>query len=240
MAENSPSRLPAEGRVVMLSGANRGIGAAIARRLHEDGYSLSLGLRQPAALSGFDDDRCLCHHFDAMDAESPAAWVAATMDRFGRLDGLVNNAGIGEPFGFEDGDEAAFDRMLEVNVKAPYRLIQAALPGLRAAGSGRIVNITSLAGIRYKRGSPGYVISKFAAMGLTSAARALLWQDGIRVTAVAPGPVNTDMMRGSDALPSEDMTQPGSIADVVAMVLALPNTASVSLVPINALWEPMV
>lgn len=238
-AQFGPGRLEPNGRVIMLSGANRGIGAAIARRLVDAGYRLSLGARSPAGIERNNDDNCLCQAFDALDPESPQAWADATVAKFGRIDGLVNNAGVAAAFGFDDGDEADLDRMLEVNLKAPYRLIRAALPHLRAAGTGRIVNITSLAGMRYKRGSAGYAMSKFAAMGLNSAARSSLWDDGIRVTAVAPGPVNTDMMPQSDAWTRDDVTQPETIADIVALVLAMPNNASVAAIPINAVFEPL-
>ena len=239
MTESNPGRLDPKGRVIMISGANRGIGAAIAARLGQDGYRLSLGARSPETMAEGLNDDSLCHPFDALDRESPQAWADATMEKFGRIDGLINNAGAAAPFGFEDGDEAELDHMLEVNLKAPYRLIRAALPHLRASGSGRIVNITSLAGMRFKRGSPGYAMSKFAAMGLSSAARSLLWDDGIRVTAVAPGPVNTDMMPQSSGFTRDQVTQPETIADVVAMVLAMPNNASVAAVPINAVFEPL-
>ncbi|MDA1101558.1 MAG: SDR family NAD(P)-dependent oxidoreductase [Proteobacteria bacterium] len=239
MNTSSPGRLDPDGRVIMLSGANRGIGAAIAARLRRDGYRLSLGARSPKAMAVQLGDDCLYQAFDALDPESPQVWADATMAKFGRIDGLINNAGAAVPFGFDDEDEAKLDHMLEVNLKAPYRLIRAALPHLRDSGSGRIINITSLAGIRYKRGSPGYAITKFAAMGLSSAARSLLWDDGIRVTAVAPGPVNTDMMPQTSGFAREDVTQPETIADVVAMVLAMPNNASVATVPINAVYEPL-
>ena len=239
MNKSNPGRLDPKGRVIMLSGANRGIGAAIAHRLRQDGYRLSLGARSPGALAGQQGDDCLCQPFGALDPESPQAWADATMEKYGRIDGLINNAGAAALFGFEDGDEVKLDHMLEVNLKAPYRLIRAALPHLRTSGSGRIVNITSLAGIRYKRGSPGYAITKFAARGLSSAARGLLWDDGIRVTAVAPGPVNTDMMPQVGGLDRGDVSQPETIADVVALILAMPNNASVATVPINAVYEPL-
>jgi len=152
---------------------------------------------------------------------------------------LINNTGISEAIGFSSGDEAKLDRILEVNLKAPYRLIRAALPHLKTAGSERIINVTSLSGIHYKMGSPGYAMSKFAANGLSSAARAQFWDDGIRVTAVAPGPVDTDIITDLGPLKREDITAPETVADVVAMVLALPNNASVASVPINALYEPL-
>lgn len=239
MSTSNPGRLDPTGRVIMLSGANRGIGAAIAARLRQDGYSVSLGARAPESMAEQADERCLCHAFDAFDPESPQAWADATFARFGRIDGLINNAGISEAFGFGSGDEAKLDRMLEVNLKAPYRLIRATLPHLKAAGSGRIINVTSLSGIRYKMGSAGYAMSKFAANGLNSAARAQFWDDGIRVTAVAPGPVDTDIITDLGPLKREDITTPETVADVVAMVLALPNNASVATVPINALFDAL-
>ena len=233
----NPGHLDQAGRVIMLSGANRGIGAVIAKRLRQDGYLLSLGARALENMAEQAGENCLCHAFDAFDPESPKAWADATFARFGRIEGLINNAGIAAAFGFEDGDEADLDRMLEVNLKAPYRLICAALPHLKAAGSGRIVTVTSMAGMRFKRGSPGYAMSKFAAMGLNSAARAQFWDDGIRVTAVAPGPVNTDMM--PQGFTAETATQPETIADIIATVIAMPNNASVASVPINAVFEPL-
>jgi len=237
-------RIAPDGRVIMVSGANRGIGAAIARRLHDDGYSLSLGVRDPdataALVAGMDESRLLVCPFDARERAAAGHWVEATMGRFGRLDGLVSNAGIARSFDFDDGDEADLDEMFEVNAKAPLRLILAARPHLKASGTGRIVVVTSLAGVRYKWGSVGYSMSKHAAQALTHAARVRLWDDGIRVTAVCPGPVETDMTRGRMSVADADMTRPESVADLVATALALPNTASVAVMGINAVAEPML
>ena len=126
--------LPAD-RVVMVSGANRGIGLAVARCLHAKGYSLSLGARDvgkiEAAMDGLDPSRFIAVAFDARDRASCAAWVERTASHFGRIDGLVNNAGIGLPVGIEDDDEAAYDAMWDVNVKGPLRLIRLAMPYLK-------------------------------------------------------------------------------------------------------------
>ena len=90
--------LAPEGRVIMVSGANRGIGRAIAERLHDAGYTLSLGVRDPDSLTGmtrgWDPDRLLRHRYDAEDKNTHRAWVDGTASRFGRIDGLVNNAGM--------------------------------------------------------------------------------------------------------------------------------------------------
>ncbi|MDA0701744.1 MAG: SDR family NAD(P)-dependent oxidoreductase [Proteobacteria bacterium] len=235
-----PARLDTCGRVAMISGANRGIGLAIARRLYEDGYDLSLGARDTEALAAataeMADSRVLRHAFDATRREDAGPWAEATVARFGRIDAVINNAGISGRFAFDALDEDVLDRMWEVNVKAPYRVILAALPYLRAGGEGRIVNLVSLAGIRQLTSSAAYTISKFAAMGLTHSARHYLFEDGIRVTAICPGDTNTDMTVHSPRA-NEEKTQPEDLAEIVSHVIALPNTASVATVPVNCIAE---
>ncbi len=128
--------LPTRERVVMISGASRGIGRAVAQRLREEGYRLSLGMRpSPAAAEtarALDADRLLVAAYEAREAKSAQDWVAATMDRFGRVDAVVANAGIGLDADIETGTEADLDAMWDVNVKGPWRLIQAAYPHLKA------------------------------------------------------------------------------------------------------------
>jgi NAD(P)-dependent dehydrogenase (short-subunit alcohol dehydrogenase family) len=243
MTGDGPARLDSAGRTVMISGANRGIGLAIARRLHADGYSLSLGARDPVALArataDLGDASVLRHAYEARDTDSAAPWVAATVARFGRLDGLVNNAGILHHHTVEPFDEALLDESWAVNVKAPYRLSLAAMAHLRAVGCGRIVNLVSIAGIRYKGGSPSYAITKFAAMGLAQVLRRVAWDEGVRVTALCPGDTLTDMTALS-ATPAEIQTSPESLAGIVSQVLALPNTASVATITVNCHSEPAI
>ena len=218
-----------DGRVVMVSGANRGIGAAIAQRLAADGHRLSLGARRLDALAenspDIDAGRILpCYH-EATDPESARAWVEATVDHYGGIDVLINSAGIVDRAGLEALDERVLDEMWEVNVKGPLRLTRLALPHLRQSGSGRVVNLASLSAKRVKGDSlPGYSMTKYALLALSHATRQVGWDDGIRVTALCPGPVATDMMDPDDGT----ITQPEDIADLVSTIIALPNTASVS------------
>ena len=234
--------LSPEGRVVLISGANRGIGQAIARCLHDKGYGLSLGARDVAALeeacTGYDADRLQVQAYDALDPGSDAAWVEAALARFGRIDALVNNAGIVTPARIED-DDAAFDRLWAVNVKAPLRMIRLCLPALRGAGSGRIVNLASLSGKRVKNDNAGYAMTKFAVMALSQAARRAGWDDGVRVAALCPGFVATDMTAGVETVEREAMTQPEDVAELAATLLALPNTASVPEILVNYRMEDM-
>lgn len=235
--------LKPEGRVVMISGANRGIGRAIAERLLEEGYSLSLGARDPAMLDTvFADaapDRVHRQAYDALEAGSDVAWVEATLARFGRIDALVNNAGIATPARIEDGDEA-FDRLWAVNVKAPLRLIRSALPQLRACGCGRVINLASLSGKRVANDNAGYAMSKFAVVALSHATRRAGWDDGVRVTALCPSFVATDMTASVESVGREEMIQPEDLAALVATLLALPNTASVAELLVNCRLEAML
>ncbi len=231
-----------EKRVVLVSGANRGIGLAIAHRLAADGYRLSLGARRPEGLRQLGDpygqDRILCQRYDARDRRLAEKWVEKTVERFGRIDGLVNNAAVFHRFRVEDGDEGLLDEMWEVNLKGPLRLFQAAFPHLRASGRGRVVNIVSLSGKRIKSAPvAGYAMTKHALSAFSQAVRFSGWEHGIRSAAICPGYVATDMSRGLSSITPEQMTGPQDVAELVAMVLALPNTASVAELPVNCVLE---
>ena len=222
-------------RVAMISGANRGIGLAIASRLQGEGWSLSLGVRSPAKLpEALAGAGVLTVPFDATDSTSERHWVEATMERFGRVDALVANAGIMIPKSVIDIADEEIDALFEVNVKSPLRLARAAWPHLSASGRGRIVTIVSLSGKRVKTArSASYAISKFAALALTHGLRHAGFEAGIRATAICPGFVATDMAAGITDIDMRLATQPEEIARIVSLVLDLPNTASIAEIPMN-------
>lgn len=244
MAEQTPKdeMLKPEGRVVMISGASRGIGRAIAQRLAQEGYTLSLGLRRPGHLKGFDPARTLIHRFDAEQAETASEWIDATITRFGRIDALINNAGILRPLDLRSGDEKVLDEMWAVNVKAPYRLIRLALPHLEKSGNGRIINIASTDGKRYRDTvSVAYAMTKHAVLALTHAAKFAGWERGVRVTALCPGAVDTDFVAAvPGVVPSANRISPATIAETVAFLLRLPNTASVAELVMNTRLESWI
>ncbi len=224
-------------RVVMVSGANRGIGAAIAERLAADGWRLSLGVRDPAKVSASSAET-LVQPFDARKGQDEAAWVEATLDRFGQVDAVVNNAGIMVPKTVLEVGDDEIEALLQVNVKSPLRLVRAAYPALKRGGSGRVVTLVSLSGKRVKAAMAGsYSVSKFAALALVHAIRHAGWDDGIRSTAICPGFVATDMAAGISEFDPAAMTQPADIARIVSTLLELPNTASVAEVTVNCLAE---
>ena len=235
------------GCVAMISGANRGIGEAIAAALHADGWALSLGAREPASLeasaAGYRTDvagdgdatgradrgpAVTLHRYDATDPEAAERWTAETIAAHGRIDCLVNNAGVAHPDDFEELTESTLDEMWEVNAKGPFRMLRATLDHLRGSGEGRIVNVISMSGKRV-RGTfaPGYAMSKHAAMALHHSVRHLTFPDGIRCTAVCPGYVQTDMTADFGVDPSI-MIQADDLAQALATILRLPNTASVA------------
>lgn len=229
----------------MVSGANRGIGLAIAKRLSADGALLSLGARNVEQLmeatSELGTETVLRHRYDALDDGSETRWLTATLDRFGQLDGLVNCAGILESLTLESDDDSALDRMFMVNVKGPYRLTRAALSPLKVSGRGRVVNLSSLSGIRISNDEVGYAMSKFAVTALSHATKRAGWDDGIRVTNLCPGYVDTDMPLALNAdFDGTTVVQPDDLAELVSTVMRLPNTAAVSQMNVACRLEPMI
>jgi NAD(P)-dependent dehydrogenase (short-subunit alcohol dehydrogenase family) len=228
------------GRVVMISGASRGIGQAIAARLAADGFRLSLGVRNPAAVAA--PAGALVQRYDALDPAAARVWADATLAHFGAIDALVNNAGMLAPFDLATGEEAVLDAHWAVNLKAPLRLIQAILPQLAASGHGRVVTIASTDGKRVREGtSVAYALSKHGAVALTHATRLWGWEQGIRATAICPGAVDTALIDGLPGVtPKPERIMPDTIADAVAYCLSLPNTASVAELVLNSRKESWI
>lgn len=236
--------LDVTGRVAMISGASRGIGAAIAARLLDDGYRVSLGVRDvPATSKAFvahPPEKLQIDSFDAADPATAERWIESTLQRFGELHALVNNAGIFRQVNFEEGSDADLDDLWEVNVKAPFRLTRLAMPALKQCGNGRIVNVASTDGLRFRDNSAsvGYTMSKHALVAMTHAARQFGYADGVRATALCPGAVDTDMVAGLAGVTSAaGRLAPGTVAGLVATLLSLPNNASVAVLPVNSRVE---
>jgi NAD(P)-dependent dehydrogenase (short-subunit alcohol dehydrogenase family) len=128
-----------------------------------------------------------------------------------------------------------------VNVKAPFRLIRLALPLLTQSGNGRIINVASTDGKRYRDASVSiaYALSKQALVALSHAAKFAGWDSGVRVTALCPGAVETDLLKGLPGVtPAGKRIAPATLAEIVALLLRLPNTASVAELVVNTRLEP--
>lgn len=221
-------------RVALISGASRGIGAAIAANLLANGWAVSLGCRTPEEVANSDPEHQLVCQFDALDGVTEDRWIAATIGKFGRIDAVIHNAGMMLPVSVLTATDDEFDRTFDVNVKSPMRLSRKAWPHLVACGSGRIVTLVSLSGKRVRAGrSSLYAMSKFAALALAHGLRRMGDEEGIRSTAICPGYVATDMGTALTEVPAEKMTQPEDLAHLVRTVLELPTTTSIAEIPVN-------
>lgn len=231
-------------KVFLITGANRGIGIKCAEALYARGARLSLGVRDLKRLdnfvSGRDAARVHVGRFIAEDWSSHAAWIEETAARFGRIDGLINNAGISLDVTLRNADEASLDRIWAINCKAPLNTIRLALPHLEATGTGRVINVASMSGKRVRNDNVAYNMSKFAVVALSHATRRIGWDNGVRVTALCPSFVRTDMTQGSTKIAAADMTDPADLAEIVATLLSLPNSASVAELLVNCRLEDMV
>ena len=188
-----------DGKVALVTGGSNGIGAAIAARLAGEGARVLIADRTaPAATS--DAVRYIAT--DAAQADDVAAAVAAALDAWGRLDILVNNAGMGA-YGETPGmDEAVWDQVFAVNIRAIFLFCRAAIPALRETG-GNIVNIASISGLLGDFGMGAYNASKGAVVNYTRSLALECSRHGVRVNALCPGLVDTAMSAGGLERPGD-------------------------------------
>ena len=210
-------------QVALITGASRGLGLEIARLYARRGLRLVLTARDPTPLQRAADElarvtEVVALEGDVADRAHATRLVAAGLDRFGRIDVLINNASELGPSPMPELERMpldAFDRVLRVNVEAPLSLTQLVLPGMRARRSGLIVNVTSDAGVQAYPTWGGYGASKAALEHLSRVLAAELDGSGIRVFVVDPGDMDTAMHRAAE--PGVDLSHlPGP--DVVAPV----------------------
>ncbi len=229
--------LDLRGRVALVTGANGGIGAAIARRLHEAGARVALhvhrGTAQAEALVAELGDGLAIVRGDVVD--DAARVCADTVAAFGRLDVLVNNAALQPVSALAEMDPAELHDVLRVNVEGVARLTQLAVPHLRRDG-GAVVNIASIEGLQPASGHSHYTASKAAVIAHTRAAALELGRLGIRVNAIAPGLIHRDgldaawpegVARWHAACPLGRLGQPEDVADAV-LFLASPAARWIS------------
>jgi len=187
------------GRVAIVTGAARGLGLAAAKRLHERGASVVVNVRDLTRANAIADslgERALAAPGDITREGVPAQLAARALDRFGRVDILVNNAALALSTRFPDISAREWRDVLEVNVTAPFLLTQAVAPAMKTQGYGRIINISSSAGRMVSTlGGAHYTASKAGLLGLTRASAKELSPFGITVNAVCPGMIDTELTR---------------------------------------------
>ncbi|QTG17271.1 SDR family NAD(P)-dependent oxidoreductase (plasmid) [Agrobacterium tumefaciens] len=228
--------------VILVSGASRGIGKAIAGNLIAHGYRLSLGSRNVDDLEaafGPQNQSLQYALFDAQDQKTMEEWVKTAVGQFGRIDGLVNNAGCGECVNLEgDIDYGLLQKQWEINCVAVLSMTKLCLPYLLESGTGRIVNINSMSGLRVMNSFVGYNMTKHALGGLTKTTQHIGWPYGLRAMEICPGFVATDMSAWTDLIGRNEMIQPEDIAQLVRDALERPNRAFVPRNEVMCLKEP--
>ncbi len=184
-------------RVALITGAARGLGRAAAMRLYELGASVAVNVRdkdRADAVAASLGDRALAVPGDVSASGAPEDIVRRTLDRFGRVDILVNNAAVARSTRFPDLSAEEFRETIEVNLTAPFLFTKAVLPAMKAQKYGRIVNISSTAGRMVSTlGSAAYTASKTGLLGLTRAAAKELGKFGITINAICPGMIDTEL-----------------------------------------------
>lgn len=220
-----------EGRVALVTGGSGGIGAAICRHLALAGASVAVGYAsnaEPAeALAAeLTDGARSAQAFgaDLADPSAPAELIAGIERALGGVDVLVANHGRAHQAAYEDIDAEAFDRTLAINLRAPFLLAQAALPGMRERGFGRVLFISSAAAFRGGVIGPDYAASKAGLHGLTHFLASRTAKDGVTVNALAPGFIQTAMLPGDPAALAESVPvgrvgEPEEVADLALAIL---------------------
>ncbi|MEJ2585296.1 MAG: glucose 1-dehydrogenase, partial [Robiginitalea sp.] len=197
------SKFDLKGKVAIVTGSSKGIGKSIAKGLAENGASVVVSSRKREAVeavagefrdAGLEAVGIQCH----VGAEAQRkALIEETVARYGRLDILVNNAAINPYYGpLEGSDEGVFDKIMEVNVKAPWILSNLALPHMKAQGGGSIINISSVEGIRPGFGLGLYSATKAALIMLTKNQAKEWGRHGVRANVICPGLVRTKFSQG--------------------------------------------
>ena len=228
-----------DGRVALVTGASGGIGAAVARSLHDAGASVGLLSRRGEDLGL---ERALGLACDVRDRAAVGAATDAIVERFGRLDVVVANAGIGAYGPFLELDPERLEAMIDVNLKGTLYTAAATLPRLIAAGEGDFVSLASVAGLRAFPGEAVYNASKFGQLGFTRALDHELRERGVRATCICPGGVKTNFAIGAgreEGDPElEGMLTADEVADVVLFTVTRPRRMRILTTSFRPMTEP--
>ena len=218
------------GRTALVTGGARGLGAAYVRALHTAGAAVvvaDLLDDEGAALVEELGPRTSFVHLDVTDEQGWDAAVAAAVERYGRLDVLVNNAGIANAAPIEHYSTAKWHAVIAVNLTGTFFGCRAVVPAMAAAGGGSIVNISSVEGLRGSPGLHGYTAAKFGVRGLTKSLAVELGPRGIRVNSVHPGLILTDMTTRIDPERIDiPLGRAGTPDDVAGTIVFLASDAS--------------
>ncbi len=230
------SRFDLKGKVAVITGSSKGIGKSIARGLAENGAQVVISSRKQEAVDavaaafkqeGLDATGIQCH---IGDGEQRQALIAKTLEAYGKIDILVNNAAINPYYGpLEGSDEVVFDKIMDVNVKAPWLLSNLVLPHMKAQGGGSIINISSVEGLRPGFGLGLYSATKSALIMLTKNQAKEWGRHNVRANVICPGLIKTKFSEGlwadenlvnkfTKALPLQRIAAPEEMAGLVMLL----------------------
>jgi 3alpha(or 20beta)-hydroxysteroid dehydrogenase len=219
-----------DGKVVLISGGARGLGAADARALVDEGASVVVADILDEEGSALADELGANARFVHLDVTRPDQWANAlsvALEAFGTITGLVNNAGVFSIGALHETELSEWQRVLDVNLTGTFLGMKTVIPSMISAGGGSIINISSLEGIMGSAGMNAYVASKFAVRGLTKSSALELAALGIRVNSVHPGLIWTPMTEG---IPEDMVTVPigrgGNPEEVASFVVFLSSEES--------------
>jgi len=219
------------GSVVAITGASSGIGAATAEVLAAEGASVVLGARRRDRLEELTSKlgaRAAAVEMDVRNPDDSSRLIQTAVDRFGHIDTLIANAGIGAYGGIMDLSDDQLREMMDTNVAGTVWPIRAAVPHFLEAGNGDIVIVASVAGLRGAGDEAVYAATKFAQVGLAGALDRELREKGIRVSVIAPGGTATEFAMGAGRTPDmpglADMLRPKDVASAVLAVLRQPRS----------------
>lgn len=231
---------PLQGKVAIVTGAGRGIGRSIAVTLARNGARVSLAARSRAELEAvYAEIEALGGQAVSLPADvsreaDVIALIHSTVERFGRLDIVVNNAAVGVFGPLVETTTQQWDQIMAVNARGPFLMCREAIPYLKQQDRSFIINISSVVGIKGYADQAAYSASKHALMGLTKALAREVQKDGIRVHAICPGGVDTELIRR--ARPDLDrsvLIQPQEIADIVLFLVTRQGNAVIDEVQIR-------
>ncbi|WP_167048008.1 glucose 1-dehydrogenase [Microbacterium halimionae] len=219
-----------DGRVCLVTGGARGIGAAVVRALHAEGARVMVAdvlEVEGAALADELGPSVRFARLDVTDEHGWAAVVAASLDAFGAIDVLVNNAGIANAAPIEHLSTAKWDAVIAVNLTGTFFGCRAVVPIMKTAGRGSIINLSSVEGMRGSRGLHGYTAAKFGVRGLSQSMAVELGEFGIRVNSVHPGFIRTQLTERIDPAHLDiPLGRPGEPSDIAATIVFLASDAS--------------
>ena len=223
-----------EGRIAIVTGAGRGIGRSIALTLARAGARVSLAARTEVQLEAVRAEieaiggQAVCYPLDISREADVMRLVKGTVDHFGRIDIVVNNAGVGVYGPLEQTSTASWDHLMAVNARGPFLLCREAIPYLRKNRRSFIVNISSVMGVKGYPNQSAYTASKHAILGMSKVLAKEVHQEGIRVHVICPGGVDTDLVgQARPDLNRAELIAPQEIADVVLFLVTQRGNAAI-------------